>query len=198
MFSGIIEEVAPIQSLYRKSGCYELKVKSKLVAQDVSNGESVAVDGVCLTLTGKTKDVLIFDIMESSYKNTGFEYLKAGSYVNLERALRINAPLSGHLVSGHIDTVLEVYRYQKKKESNNIFIKIPSQYLVFVVDKGSIALNGVSLTIQEVKGNVIAVGVIPYTLRETNLRDLRVGCKLNVEFDILAKYVANYLKNIKH
>jgi len=197
MFSGITEETAAVRSLRRKSGCYELEVRSKLVYQKANCGDSISVDGVCLTLKKKERDVLFFDVMEAKYKNTKFKYSRINERVNLERALKLESLLSGHLVSGHIDTVLEVYRVEKKKESSKVFIKIPPQYREFVVNKGSIALNGVSLTIQEVKNDVIAIGLIPYTLSETNLKDLRTNSKINVEFDLLGKYVCNYLKNVR-
>ena len=197
MFSGIVEEAAVVKSLRRKSDCYELEVKSRLIYQKADCGESISVDGVCLTLKKKAKEALLFDVMEATYKNTKFKYSRVNERVNLERALKLESLLSGHLVSGHVDTVLEVYKIEKKRESSKVFIKIPSQYLTFVVNKGSIALNGVSLTIQEVKNDMIAIGLIPYTLLETNLKDLKIHSKVNVEFDLLGKYVCNYLKNVR-
>ncbi len=197
MFSGIVEEAAVVKSLRRKSDCYELEVKSRLIYQKADCGESISVDGVCLTLKKKAKEALLFDVMEATYKNTKFKYSRINERVNLERALKLESLLSGYLVSGHVDTVLEVYRIEKKRESSKVFIKIPSQYLAFVVNKGSISLNGVSLTIQEVKNDMIAIGLIPYTLLETNLKDLKIHSKVNVEFDLLGKYVCNYLKNVR-
>jgi len=197
MFSGIVGEAAVVKSLRRKSDCYELEVKSRIIYKDAGCGESISVDGVCLTLKEKKREELVFDVMETTYKNTKFKYIRVNEKVNLERALKLDSLLSGHLVSGHVDTVLEVYRVEKKKESSKVFIRIPLQYRAFVVNKGSIALNGVSLTIQEIKNGIITLGLIPYTLGETNLKDLRTGSKLNVEFDLLGKYVCNYLKNAK-
>ncbi len=193
MFSGIIEEVGKLESITKKSGCYELKVRSEKIAGDLALGDSVAVDGVCLTLKSKGKNQLIFDVVTETYMDTKFKYLKK-SRLNLERALKLGDRISGHILTGHVDTVISVVKIEKRVSGIKIYLKLPSKYKHLVVDKGSVALDGVSLTVQDLKPGLFSVAIIPYTKDWTNLADLRVGSKVNIEFDLFGKYVDRRLK----
>lgn len=197
MFSGIVEEVGSLRRLRRRGDFWEVGVESKKVIAEVNPGDSIAVDGVCLTLKEKTSNLLCFDLMEPTFLNTRFKQLKVNQLVNLEKALELGGTLSGHMVLGHIDCVLPVHRVEKGRDTSRIYFKIPERFKSLVVDKGSIAINGVSLTIQEVRSDLICLACIPYTLQNTNLKYLKVGEKVNVEFDILGKYVLHCLKNVK-
>jgi riboflavin synthase len=188
MFSGIVEEVGRLESISKKTGHYELKVKSDKLIKELALGDSVVVDGVCLTLRSKGKDILIFDLLDQTYLNTKFRYLKRGR-LNLEPALKLGDRISGHMVTGHIDTITTVKRVEQLGGGKKIYLKLAVKYRNLVVDKGSIALDGVSLTIQELKPELFSVSIIPYTEKWTNLGDLRAGSKVNLEFDIFGKYI---------
>ena len=188
MFSGIIEEVGQLESITKRSGCYELKVRSQKIIKDLALGDSVAVDGVCLTLKAKDKSKLIFDVVTETYLDTKFKHLKRGR-LNLERALKLGDRISGHILTGHVDTVISVVRIEKRASGIKIYLKLPSSYKHLIVDKGSVALDGISLTVQDLKPGLFSVAIIPYTEEWTNLADLRVGSKVNIEFDLFGKYV---------
>ncbi len=200
MFSGIITEVSFIRKMTRKAGSYELVIKSDMISSSSREGDSIAVDGVCLTLKNndKNKGLLAFDIMEITFKDTRFKYITRNEKVNLEKALEFGVSVSGHLVQGHVDAVAEVNRIKIAKDIATLEIKIPEQFNKLILKKGSIAINGVSLTIQDMKGKIISVGIIPYTLSATNLKDLRTRSFVNIEFDLFAKYIVNYIENSKY
>ncbi|HEO64176.1 MAG TPA: riboflavin synthase [Candidatus Omnitrophica bacterium] len=185
MFSGIIEEVGTIKSISRKQGCHNITVTSSKIIGSSSKGDSIAVDGVCLTLTGKDKSCLEFDVMEDTFNKTKLKFARSRDRVNLESALKLSSLLSGHIVNGHIDSVLRVL----KIDNNRIHLELPVEFKNLIVLRGSVALDGVSLTVQEIKKGSFAVAIIPYTREWTNLGSLRVNSKVNVEFDIIAKYV---------
>ncbi|MDP8216780.1 MAG: riboflavin synthase [Candidatus Kaelpia imicola] len=193
MFSGIIEEVAQLESITRKSSYYELKVRSKKIIKELALGDSIAVDGVCLTLKAKNRDRLIFDVIDETYSNTKLKYLRRGR-LNLERALKLGDRISGHILTGHVDTVISVAKIEKRTKRLKLYLKLPSKYKHLIVDKGSVALDGVSLTVQDLKPDSFSVAIIPYTEERTNLGDLRVGSKVNIEFDLFGKYVDKRLK----
>jgi riboflavin synthase len=197
MFSGIIKEVGKVEELRRRGGGWEIWIYSNKVIEEVKEGDSVAVDGVCLTVKERRRNKLGVDLMKATYESTRFKYIKRGDKVNLEPAIKMDQLLSGHLVTGHVDLVADVYSIEKKSGGVLLKVKLPPKSSPYLVPKGSIAVNGVSLTIQDVKGGVISISLIPYTLENTNLGELRGGSKVNIEFDILAKYVINYLKNVR-
>jgi riboflavin synthase len=194
MFTGIIEEMGKLKNLKQKGEFYNLAIESKKIITKVNIGESIAVDGICLTLKERGKNLLYFDLIKETYQNTRFRYLRIGELLNLETSLKIGDSISGHFISGHIDCIADVTNVKKKRETAEIEIKIPNSFLKLIVLKGSIAVNGVSLTIQEIIRDKIKIGIIPYTFENTNLSLLKTGKKVNIEFDILAKYVANYLR----
>jgi riboflavin synthase len=160
-------------------------------------GDSVAVNGVCLTVTRKTNKQLTFDIMPDTLQSTALKNIKVGDSLNCERAAMLSTRLGGHLVSGHVDTVGTIAGIQKKGELYHIAITVPKQFLKYVIQKGSVALDGISLTVQSVTASGFIVGIIPHTLTITTLGIRKPKDQLNVEFDMIGKYIENILKTNK-
>jgi riboflavin synthase len=190
MFTGIIERKGTVKSL--SSSKLELKTGSDF---KVKLGDSVCVNGVCLTVTNISDDVLSFDVSHESLDITNLKNIKSSDVVNLERAMPADGRFGGHFVTGHIDSVGKVNKVVKHgTQSIDMFVEFDKDYSQFLVDKGSVSINGVSLTVNEVNKNIFRLTLIPYTLKETNLPDLKAGDLVNIEFDVLAKYVLNMLK----
>jgi riboflavin synthase len=171
----------------------QLLIKAPRTAARARIGESVAVNGCCLTVTAHREGQVMFDLLAESLERTNFGRLKPGSAVNLERALRVDGRLGGHFVQGHIDCTAEVVGLEEKGPDLRLDIAVPPAFARYVVFKGSIAINGVSLTVAAVKDDRFSVWIIPHTLENTNLGDLERGDFVNLEFDILAKYVERLL-----
>jgi riboflavin synthase len=189
MFTGLVREVGEVVWLRRSDRTVQLLVKGPRTATRVRIGESVAVNGCCLTVTAQREGQFMFDLLAESLDRTNIGRLKPGSPVNLERALRVDGRLGGHFVQGHVDCTAEVLAVEEKGPDLRIDIALPSEFARYVAYKGSIAVNGVSLTVAAVKATDFSVWVIPHTLEHTNLADLNAGDLVNLEFDILAKYV---------
>ena len=191
MFSGIVAEVGSVAGLTRKGSTVTFAINAPGVATELKSGDSVAVNGVCQTVTSTVRESFSFDSVAPTLKATNLSDLRPGSPVNLEPALRLGERLSGHLVSGHIDgTGIVRQRRARGRENIDFTIQVPDAVRPYVADKGSIALDGVSLTVQAVRGSMIDVTVIPYTLDSTILRQWRPGSRVNVEADQIAKYAA--------
>lgn len=190
MFTGIVEELAETGGLKTNGGLYRLQVSSKIVSKKANIGDSVAVNGVCLTVSEKEKDRLSFDIMDETVKRTNLDSLKEKRMVNLESSIKAGAAMGGHFVLGHIDCVGRIGKIERSPSGVIIYIGFPEEYSHLVVEKGSIALNGVSLTIGNIKKGSFLVHLIPHTLRVTTLGSAREGDKVNLEFDIIGKFVA--------
>ena len=190
MFTGIIKELGIVQRFDRKDDLYRLVIESKEVSKSVDIGGSAAVNGVCLTLVGKNKKALSFDVMEETVRKTTFAVLKNGEKVNLEGALKADGSLGGHFVLGHIDCVGKIKRIQKSGKEFFMEIGFPGQFGNLVVEKGSIAIDGVSLTVGEIGSSIFKVYLIPYTIKETTLGFKKTGNDVNLEFDIIGKYAA--------
>ena len=189
MFTGIVEETGKIKAITNSSIC----ISASKVLEDTKIGDSIAVNGVCLTVTDIRQNEFNADISQETLKVTALSELKNGSNVNLERALTLSSRLGGHIVSGHIDTVGKIYSISQEKEFYNISIEFPSEFKKYVVKKGSITINGISLTIAEENENIVTIAIIPHTYNNTVLKDLKTGSNVNIEFDILAKYVEKNL-----
>ena len=189
MFTGIIEEVGQIQRI----GAGQLAVACHRVTGDVQIGDSIAVNGVCLTVTGFDKNHFTADVMPETIRRTEFRELKKGSPVNLERALTLASRLGGHIVSGHIDGTGEVISFTE--EGNAILLKVAagSDLLRYIVEKGSVALDGISLTVAAVTEQDFTVSLIPHTREVTNLGSKKPGSPINIETDVLGKYVEKML-----
>jgi riboflavin synthase len=193
MFTGLVREVGEVVWLRRSGQAVQLLIKGPRTASRVRIGESVAVNGCCLTVTAQRDNQCMFDLLEESLERTNFGSLKPGTPVNLERALRVEGRLGGHFVQGHVDCTAKVLAIEEKGPDVRLEIALPAEFARYVAYKGSVAINGVSLTVAEVGATCFSVWIIPHTLDNTNLGDLEVGDLVNLEFDILAKYVERLL-----
>lgn len=189
MFTGIIEEIGEISSITKST----ITIKSKTVLEDAKLGDSIAVNGVCLTIVDLKKDEFTANVSEETFKITNFSELKSGDFVNLERALSLSSRLGGHIVTGHIDTVGEIVSIIDKNEFYDLSVKFDKNFENYVVKKGSITINGISLTIADINNNTVSVAIIPHTFNNTILKTLKSKDSVNIEFDILAKYVEKNL-----
>ncbi len=193
MFTGIINEIGVVSGVVRRGDGIVLTVKSQKVSGTVELGDSVAVNGVCLSVT-KLGTELTFDAVGNTLKNTNLKKLKKGDKINLENAAKFGDDISGHLVSGHVDCNRPIISTRKSKDGWIFDIRILSEDKKYVVPKGSISLDGVSLTISEVHDNFVRIYLIPITLEETTLKNKKTGYNINIEFDTLGKYAANAKK----
>ncbi|MCX5665738.1 MAG: riboflavin synthase, partial [Candidatus Omnitrophica bacterium] len=189
MFTGIVKELGKVRRISGLGGLYKLSVEAKNVADGSNIGDSVSINGVCLTLTAKNKNALDFDVMGETFKRTNFSKLTIGEAVNLEPALRVGDPLGGHFVTGHIDCVGRIRDIRRAGDNYSIEIAFPPEYKKLVVEKGSIALDGISLTVGSVGNSSAVVHIIPHTLKLTTLGSKRSGDEVNIEFDIIGKYI---------
>jgi riboflavin synthase len=189
MFTGLVREVGEVGWLRRTDQNVQLLIKAPRTASRLRTGESVAVNGCCLTVTAYRDDQCMFDLLAESLERTNLGNLKPGSPVNLERALRVDGRLGGHFVQGHVDCTASVLNIQEEGSDVRIDIVLPVDFARYVAFKGSVAVNGVSLTVAALTDENFTVWVVPHTLENTNLGDLQSGDLVNLEFDILAKYV---------
>lgn len=189
MFTGLVREVGQVGWLRRTDQNVQILIKAPRTASRLRTGESVAVNGCCLTVTAYRDDQCMFDLLAESLERTNLGHLKPGSPVNLERALRVDGRLGGHFVQGHVDCTAKIVNIEEKGVDVRIDISLPNEFARYVAFKGSIAVNGVSLTVAAINEDCFTVWVIPHTLENTNLGDLEIGDLVNLEFDILAKYV---------
>lgn len=189
MFTGLVREVGEVGWLRRTDQAVQLMVIAPRTASRVARGESVAVNGCCLTVATHRDKQLMFDLLEESLQRTNLGNVKPGDPVNLERALRVDGRLGGHFVQGHVDCTARVISVTEKGPDVRLEISLPAESARYAAFKGSIAVNGVSLTIAEITGSSFTVWIIPHTLEATNLGDLQDGDTVNLEFDVLAKYV---------
>jgi riboflavin synthase len=167
----------------------ELQIAAPGTAKHANPGESIAVNGCCLTLTSCREDYLSFDLLEETIARTNLNDLQQDSPVNLERALRVDGRVGGHFVQGHIDCVAAIMAFDTKGADFRLEVELPENSRHYVASKGSIAVNGISLTVAEVLPRSFVVWIIPYTRRHTNLERANIGDLMNLEFDVLAKYV---------
>ncbi|MDD5058523.1 MAG: riboflavin synthase [Sideroxydans sp.] len=189
MFSGIIADVGLIKTAQDRDGGLRLTVAtSKLGMDDVQLGDSIAVNGVCLTVIEKQGNDFTVEVSRETLNCTaGLD--KQGNHVNLEKALRLSDRLGGHLVSGHVDGVGEVASFTNLGESWRLVVRAPQTLAKYIAFKGSITINGVSLTVNRVAGSEFEVNLIPHTLQETTLKELQAGTRVNLEIDLIARYV---------
>lgn len=191
MFTGLVAEVGKVKSVMRAGGYISFTVRAPGVSRDLAVGDSVSVNGVCQTVTRVGEREFSFDAVSETLGRTNLGRLSPGSEVNLELSLRLGDRIGGHLVSGHIDSTGTVRRRRAVGSGNVDFaVQISKDLARYVVTKGSIALDGVSLTVKEVKGELVEVTVIPFTIEKTTIRNWRVGTTVNVEVDQLAKYLS--------
>ncbi|MDD7185151.1 MAG: riboflavin synthase [Oscillospiraceae bacterium] len=192
MFTGIVEEIGTVKKIARGQKAY-LEIQADKIFSDIHIGDSIAVNGVCLTVTGFSGKVFTADVMNETFSRSSLGSLKAGSHVNLERAMSANGRFGGHIVSGHIDGTGKITNI--KKDGNAVWYKISASenIIKYTVEKGSIAIDGISLTVARIEKDNFSVSIIPHTSEETILSEKKVGDTVNLENDIIGKYVERFL-----
>jgi riboflavin synthase len=197
MFTGLIETIGTVAGIEKRGAAARLVIKSSLPAGEVSLGDSIAVNGICLTVVGMEAGTHAFDLSPESLDRTAFRKLGRGSRVNLERALRLSDRLGGHIVTGHVDCVAQVA--ERREASGNVILafRIPRQHAPYLIEKGSVAIDGVSLTVNSVGPEDFTVNIIPHTATRTTLQEIRPGDEVNIETDIVGKYVGRLLATRK-
>lgn len=189
MFTGIIEEVGTVVSIARGARSFTLKVEATTVLEDTQIGDSIATNGVCLTVTDISDGCFSADVMPETVSRTSLSQLQKGSKVNLERALTLQKRLGGHIVSGHVDGTGRVSRRYNDDNALWLWIDCEPNIMRYIVEKGSITIQGISLTVAKVQAGCFAVSLIPHTQQATTLHDAKVGDIVNLENDVIAKYV---------
>jgi riboflavin synthase len=189
MFTGIVEQLGRVVSFEAAAAAWKLQLQAKFPPGSLALGDSVAVNGCCLTVTQFDDNNLWFDVLEETRRLTNFSTLATGSPVNLELSLRHEGRIGGHFVTGHIDMLARIDQFEVRGKDHYLRVHAPGGFARYLVYKGSIAIDGISLTVAEVEGDYFAVWLIPHTLAVTNLQDKKPGDHVNLEFDLLAKYV---------
>ena len=193
MFTGIIEELGTIKEIPSAGGSGVISIAASKVLEGTKIGDSIAVNGICLTVTGLSPDGFTADVMPETVRRTSLSILKRGSYVNLERAMAADGRFGGHIVSGHIDGTGTIKELKKEKNATWVTVSAPVHILRLIVEKGSIAIDGISLTVAGVDDTSFKVSVIPHTSAETTLTLKKAGDPVNLETDIVGKYVEKLL-----
>ncbi|MGH8154185.1 MAG: riboflavin synthase [Rhodanobacteraceae bacterium] len=199
MFTGIVRSTGRVTGTEPRAGDLRITVEAPALGlADVAEGDSIAVSGCCLTVTGCERDELVFDVSRETLSVTTLGDLREGDRVNLEEALRLSDRLGGHLVSGHVDGIGTITAIGPDARSQRWTLEAPAALARFIAAKGSICVDGVSLTVNEVEGRQFGVNLIPHTVGQTTFGDRRVGDRVNLEVDMLARYVARLLANPEH
>ncbi len=194
MFTGLVEEIGLCEDLQRSAGSARLLIQAPSISLGVKIGDSISVNGCCLTAISIRDGIMAFDLLDETLQRTNLQDLIPGRKVNLERSLLADGRLGGHFVQGHVDATIPVVAILQQGSDLRINFKVPPEFAAYVAYKGSVAINGVSLTIAEVTADSFAVWIIPHTASHTNLGDLREGDLVNLECDMLAKYAARIMQ----
>ena len=194
MFNGIIYKIGVIEKLIKAKNSLEIIVKSQINFKKNEIGNSINCNGACLTLTNIDKNLITFYLSKETLNKTNFKYVKKGDMINIEKSLSYGEKISGHYVQGHIDTTAKVLRIMTLSKTWIVFFSVNKFLSKYLIEKGSIAINGVSLTISKVKKNKFEINIIPHTLKLTNLINLRKNNYVNIEFDIFSKYLIKLKK----
>ena len=194
MFNGIIHNTGKVEKIIKGKKSLEFFIKTQLSFKKKEIGSSICCNGACLTLTNVKKNLISFYLSNETLRKTNFKYIKMGNIINIEKSLSFGKKISGHYVQGHSDTTGKILKILVLDKTWLVRLKIEKSFSKFLIEKGSIAVNGVSLTISKVKKNEFEVNIIPHTLKLTNLLKLKKNDYVNVEFDIFSKYLVN-LKN---
>lgn len=195
MFTGLIEETGKILSIETNSNSLMLTIEANKVLENLKIGDSVAINGACQTVIKLSAKTFSVFVSSETLAITTFKNFQIGSVVNLERTLRLCDRIDGHLVSGHVDGIAELTNKNNIGQTIEISFKLPSKFTSQIVKKGSITIDGISLTIADINDNTIKVAIIPHTIENTNLKYLKIGDIVNFETDLLAKYVEKYLSS---
>jgi riboflavin synthase len=196
MFTGIIEEVGKVVSIKEQHGTRRLTVAASKLIHDVKKGDSIAVNGVCLTAVGITPDSVGFDLADETWHRTSFSRMHEGALVNLELPMRADGRFGGHIVQGHVDGTGEFVGLERIPDADDYWlrIRIPRELERYVIFKGSLSIEGISLTVAKIEGTEVTVAIIPHTCKMTNLQSLKAGDPINLEVDMIAKYVEKMMK----
>jgi len=196
MFTGIIQAQGNIKEIRASNkGAVFVLNSNSLDLSDVSIGDSIAVNGVCLTVTQLDKNYFSADVSQETLNCTTFSQLKKGQNINLEKSLRLNQGVDGHIVSGHVDGVGKITLIAIEGDSTRMKIKVDDNLIKYIAKKGSICINGVSLTVNEIDGNVFDVNIVPHTFSVTTLDELKVNSQVNIEIDIIARHIEQLLNH---
>lgn len=195
MFTGIIEEIGRVESIQKDSRNCKLSIKASKILDDIHLGDSIAVNGICLTVTHFNHQTFTVDVMNETWNRTTLDQLKHGNFVNLERAMSANGRFGGHIVTGHIDGTGKIISI--RRDNNAIWYQISTlpQIISLILEKGSIAIDGISLTVAKVAKTNFSVSVIPHTLEQTTLKNKQVNDTVNLENDMIGKYIQKFLSN---
>ncbi|ABB14539.1 riboflavin synthase [Carboxydothermus hydrogenoformans] len=194
MFTGLVEELGRVREIKKSGESLTLTVEAKTILEDIKLGDSIAVNGTCLTVVNFGNDYFEADVMPETYTKTNLKFLSPGDRVNLERTLRPTDRLGGHIVQGHVDEVGWIVEIRAKEIAKIIKIKASEGFLQYLVPKGSVAVDGISLTVVDVYNDSFTVSIIPHTFKNTTLGYKTIGSPVNLEADILAKYVFSFIK----
>ncbi len=194
MFTGLIEEIGIIEAIVNGEKSLKLSIKAKKILENTKIGDSISTNGVCLTVTDFTKNLFTVDVMPETMRKTNLGKLKNGSCVNLERALKVSDRLGGHIVSGHIDGTGRIKEYKDEDNATWVTVETKRDIIKYIIPKGSISIDGTSLTVVDVFDNSFRVSLIPITKKETILLTKKIGDEVNLECDIVGKYIERFLK----
>lgn len=194
MFTGIIEEVGAVKALQQLGKGRRIEIEASTALKDAAVGDSIAVNGVCLTITQFTRDSFTVEAVEETMKKSTLSSLVPGAQVNLERALRADGKLGGHFVQGHVDFTTDIRSIERRAESWMVALAYPEEAAANIIPMGSIAIDGVSLTVAEKDASVFRISVIPHTWETTLFRGYAQGRRVNIELDMIGKYVLSYLR----
>lgn len=195
MFTGLVEEKGILKEKIPTGDGFQFEFEAEKVLDDLTIGSSIAVNGCCLTVVKRTEKTFSVDTIEETLNKTNLGVLKQGEKVNLERPLKADARLGGHFVLGHIDTTGRIEEIKELSNSHWMTISFPERFKQYLIYVGSVAIDGVSMTVAELKDNKFSVGIIPHTWKETIFSDKKVGDTVNLEFDVLGKYVERIMNN---
>ena len=195
MFTGLIEEVGTVAAVHTGNRSTRLQIAAPQIAKQTRSGDSIAVNGCCLTLASRRGNDLTFDLLEETIARTNLKKLRRNDQINLERPLRADGRFGGHFVQGHIDCASPILVFDKKDVDFRLEISLPAEFASYIAPKGSIAVNGISLTVADIFPKSFVAWIIPYTKKHTNLDRAEADDLVNLEFDILAKYVERMLRH---
>ncbi|GBC88873.1 Riboflavin synthase [bacterium HR13] len=191
MFTGLVEDVGKVKNIKISSKGGTLEVITSL--KEIKVGDSVAVNGVCLTVTKVEDSIISFDLSPETLRRSNLSKASVGDLINLERAIKVGDRLGGHILLGHVDFTSRIESFRSVGDHYELKIYIPDEWILYFVEKGSVGIDGISLTVNTVEGNLISLNIIPHTYQNTNLKGRKEGDHVNIEVDILGKYVINYL-----